>query len=264
MASVYLMNGTNTVGMNGTNEVGMNGTDDFSTSQVGPVINGYGSRRRSMNGTNSVTLNGTNSVTLNGIAVEDLNPYNIELNGIPGTDEELDAIRLALAYGDEDIIDAFQSGELNGLADVLRARKARLANETPEEREARKAKRRALVGGALSLVTSAVPGAAGVGSKLSQLVTKGVDKAKTLQTAVEKAALLEAAGVEPNTVALTTRAAQEVDAGLEPPAEPKGLDKLKAWWTGSSTVTKVAVVGGAALAGYLVYRQFFAKKKKRR
>lgn len=262
MASVYLMNGTNTVGMNGTNDVGMNGTDDYSTSQVGPELNGR--RRRMLNGTNSVTLNGTNSVTLNGTYVEDLNPYDLELNGVPGTDDELDAIRLALAYGDEDIIDAYEGGELNGLADILKARKERLANETPEDRAARVAKRKALIGGVLSLASSAVPGAAGVGSKLSQLLTKGVDKAKTLQTAVEKAAILEAAGVLPNTKALTTRAAAETDAGLEPPAEVKGMEKIKQWWTGSSTVTKVAVVGGVALGGYLVYKQFFAKKKRRK
>jgi hypothetical protein len=51
---------------------------------------------------------------------------------------------------------------------------------------------------------------------------------------------------------------------LETPEEPKGMEKIKAWWEGSSTVTKVAVIGGTALAGYLVYRQFFAKKKKRK
>ena len=262
MASVYLMNGTNTVGMNGTNEVGMNGTDDYSTSQVGPELNGR--RRRLLNGTNSVQLNGTNSVQLNGTDVEDLNPYDLELNGVPGTDEELDAIRSASAYGDEDIVDAYEGGELNGLADIIRARKERLANETPEQREARIAKRKALVGGVLSLASSAVPGAAGVGSKLSQLLTKGIDKAKTLQTAVEKAAILEDAGVIPNTKALTQRAASEVDAGLEPPAEPKGIDKLKAMWASYSTPTKIAIVGGTALAGYLVYGQFFANKKKRK
>jgi len=261
MASMYLMNGTNTVGMNGTNEVGMNGTSDFSTSQVGPSLNGRS--RRTLNGTNSVSLNGTNSVTLNGTYVDEINPYELQLNGINGTEEELDAIRLALAYGDEDIIEAYEGGELNGLKDILAARKARLANETPEDRAARVAKRKALIGGVLSLASSAIPGAAGVGSKLSQVLAKGVDKAKTLQTAVEKAAILEAAGVEPNAQALTTRSAVETEAGLDTP-EPKGMEKIKAWWTGSSTVTKVAVVGGAALAGYLVYRQFFAKKKKRR
>jgi hypothetical protein len=240
----------------------MNGTDDYSTSQVGPELNGR--KRRTLNGTNSVTLNGTNSVTLNGTYVEDLNPYDIELNGIDASEDELDAIRLALAYGDEDVVDAYEGGEMNGLKEILAARKARLANETPEQREARIAKRKALIGGVLSLASSAVPGGA-TASKLASLIGKGVDKAKTLQTAVEKAAILEDAGILPNAQALTTRAAQETDAGLEPPAETAtGMEKLKQWWNGSSTVTKVAVVGGAALAGYLVYRQFFAKKKKRR
>jgi hypothetical protein len=256
------MNGTNEVGMNGTNYVGVNGTDDFSTSQVGPELNGR--RRRSMNGTNSVQLNGTNSVQLNGTEVYDLNPYDLNLNGVSGSADELDAIRLALAYGDEDIVEAYENGELNGLKEILAARKARLANETPEDRAARIAKRKALIGGVLSLASNAVPGGAAVGNKLSALLAKGVDKAKTLQTAVEKAALLEDAGVQPNTKALTTRAADEVDAGLEAPGKASAMEKIKQWWAGSNTVTKVAVIGGAAVAGYLVYRQFFAKKKKRR
>lgn len=266
---MYLMNGTNEVGMNGYQ---MDGTEEFSTSQVGPGLNGYGRKRRSLNGTNSVQLegtnsvqlNGTNSVTLNGYDVEDLNPYEIELNGIEADDEEADAIRLALVYGDQAVIDAYESGEMNGLKDILAARKAKLAAMTPEERAAKKAGFKKLVGGALALASTAIPGAAGVGSKLNQLITKGVDKAKTLQTAVEKAAILTDAGIIPDTKALATRAAQETEAGLEPPAEPTGMAKIKAWWEGSSTVTKVAVIGGTALAGYLVYRQFFAKKKKRK
>lgn len=263
---MYLMNGTNNVGMNGTNDVGINGTDDFATNMVGPELNGRKSRR--LNGTNSVSLNGTNSVSLNGTYVEDLNPYDIELNGINGTEEELDAIRLALAYGDEDIIDAYEGGELNGLKDIIAARKARLANETPEDRAARIAKRKALIGGVLTLASGAVGGPAGaaIGGKLAQALQKGISKAQTLQTAVEKAAILEDAGIQPNVQALTTRSAVETEAGLQPPTadEPKGIEKIKAWWNGSGTVTKVAVIGGAALAGYLVYRQFFAKKKKRK
>lgn len=260
---MYLMNGTNSIGMNGTNTVGMNGTDDYSTNMVGPAING----RRRMNGTNSVSLNGTNSVSLNGTYVEDLNPYDINLNGIDATEDELDTIRLALAYGDEDIVDGYESGNLNGLKDILASRRARIASETPEQRAARTANRRAIVGKVLSLASAAlpIPGAAGAGSKLASLLSKGVDKAKTLTTAIEKASVLEDAGVVPNAQALATRSAENVDAGLpETIDEPKGLEKIKAWWTGSSTVTKVAVVGGAALAGYLIYRQFFAKKKKRK
>jgi len=255
MARTYIMNGTNSVTLDGTNEVGLNGFDDYSTNQVVPGR---------MNGTNSVQLQGTNSVQLNGTDVDDLNPYDINLNGVEGDDEELDAIRLALTYGDQAVIDAYESGELNGLKDILAARKARLAAMTPEERAAKKAGFKKLVGGALALASTAIPGAAGVGSKLSALITKGVDKAKTLQTAVEKAGILQEAGVDPNAVALATRAAREVDAGLEPPAEPTAMEKLKAWWDNSSTVTKVAVVGGVALGGYLLYRQFFAKKKRRK
>lgn len=269
MSAMYLMNGTNEVGMNGYQ---MDGSEEFSTSQVGPGLNGYGRKRRSLNGTNSVQLegtnsvqlNGTNSVTLNGYNVEDLNPYEIELNGIEATDEEADAIRLALVYGDQAVIDAYESGEMNGLKEILAARKAKLAAMTPEEREAKKAGFKKLVGGALSLASSFVPGGAAVGGKLSQLITKGVDKAKTLQTAIEKAAILTDAGIIPDTKALATRAAEETDAGLNPPAEPTGLDKLKATWKGYSTPTKIAIVGGVALTGYLVYRQFFAKKKKRK
>ena len=262
---MYLMNGTNTVGMNGTNRVGMNGTDDYSTDLVGPELNGRSRRRyHHMNGTNSVQLNGTNSVQLNGMDVEDINPYDIELNGVNGTDDELDAIRLALAYGDSDVVDAYENGQMNGLADILAARKAKLAAMTPEEREAKRAGVKKLIGGALALASSAIPGAAGVGTKLQALLSKGIDKAKTLETAVQKAAILEDAGIIPDTKALTTRAAQETGAGLNPPAEPSGMDKLKATWNGYSTPVKVAIIGGTALAGYLVYRHFFAGKKKKR
>ena len=263
MASVYLMNGTN--------EVGMNGTNDYSTAQVGPNLNGS-RRKRNMNGTNSVQLDGTNSVqldgtnsvTLNGYEVEDLNPYEIELNGIEADDEDADAIRLALVYGDQAVIDAYEEGELNGLKEILAARKARLAAMTPEERAAKKAGFKKLVGGAIALASSAIPGASGVGSKIQALLAKGVDKAKVLQTAVEKAQILSEAGIDPEVKSLTFRAAQETDAGLEPPVEATGIEKLKQMWNGYSTPVKVAIIGGTALAGYLVYRQFFAKKKKRK
>lgn len=254
MASVYLMNGTN--------EVGMNGTNDFSTNQVGPGrMNGTNSV--SLNGTNSVMLNGTNSVTLNGTYVEDLNPYDIELNGVDASDDELDAIRLALAYGDQDVINAYENGQMNGLKDILASRRARIASETPQQREARLAKRKAIFGTVLNLASkiAPIPGASTIGSKLSNLLAKGVDKAKTLQTAVEKAQILTDAGIVPNEVALTTRAAQETDAGLEPPAtEEKGI---KVWWAARSKSEKALIIGGGvALAGLGVY--LLTKKKKRR
>jgi len=258
MASVYLMNGTN--------EVGMNGIDDYSTAQVGPNLNGRrmnGTNSVSLNGTNSVNLNGTNSVTLNGTYVEDLNPYDINLNGVDGDEDELDAIRLALAYGDEDIISAYQNGQMNGLKDILAARRARIASETPAQREARTAKRKAIIGTVLNLASkiAPIPGASTVGSKLASLVSKGVDKAKTIQTAVEKASILEDAGIIPNEAALTTRAAQETDAGLEPPVtEEKGI---KVWWNARTKTEKALIIGGGvALAGLGVY--MLTKKKKRR
>lgn len=246
MASLYLMNGTNTVGMNGTNTVGMNGTNAvggglnggfYATSDVVPGLNGV-----------------TSGITLNGVDVATLDPYEIELNGIDDQDPDADAIKLALMYGDEDIIDAYENGELNGLKEILAARRARIASESPEQAAARKARRNKILSTVLS-VASASPVGGGLATKL-----KGkLDQAIAL--ADKTGAALEAAGIQPNEKALATRAAQETDAGI---ADVEPETGLMAKWKGLSPVAKGAIIGGVALGAFLVYRKFSGKKRKKR
>jgi hypothetical protein len=271
------MNGTNTVGLNGTNKVGMNGTNkvgingygDYSTDQVG--MNGYGDYSTdqvgmngyddySINGTNSVQLNGTNSVQLNGTDVEDLNPYDIDLDHINGTEEDLDTLRLALMYGDSAAIDAHDSGDLNGLADVLAARKAKLANETPEQAAARKARRAALVGKLVGAVGLVAPGAGGILKTLT-----GAGAAKAASIAAQTAEALDVAGIDPNAKALAARAAKQADAGLDANVAVPAPTGIAKWWSERSKTERIAVyVGGAAVVGGILYLALRKKKGKKR
>ena len=274
MSKLYIMNGTSTVGLNGTNKVGMNGTNkvgmngmyngyDDDYSDYG--INGYGDYSTDivgMNGTSSVQLNGTSSVQLNGTDVEDLNPYDIDLDHMNGTEEDLDTLRLALMYGDSAAIDAHDSGNLNGLKEVLAARKAKLANETPEEKAARKARRQAIVGKLVGAVGLVAPGAAGI---LKTLTGAGAAKAEAI--AAQTAEALDAAGIDPNAKALATRAAKQADAGL--PADVNvapPTSKIAAWWTARTKTEKGLIIGGgvavAALAFYLLTKKKKGKKRR--
>jgi hypothetical protein len=251
MADLYLMNGTNAVGggLNGTGSVGMNGTNAvggglnggfYSTADVVPS--------RGLNGL-------TSGITLNGVDCCDLNPMDVELNGIDDQDPDANAIKLALMYGDEDVIDAYENGELNGIKEILAARRARLATETPEQAAARKARRAKLLSTVLS-AASLSPVGGGLATKL-----KG--KLDTAIALAEKTgAALDAAGVEANTKALATRAATETAAGLgDQEVESTGL---MAKWKALSPVAKGAIIGGVALGGFLLYRKFSGKKRKKR
>jgi hypothetical protein len=248
MAELLVMNGTNTVGMNGTNTVGMNGTNAVQ-------LNGYGY----MNGTNAVQLNGTNSVQLNGTDVESLSPYDIDLSNINGTEEDLDLLRLAIMYGDPAAIETYETGNLNGLKEILAARKARLAAESPEQQAARKARRQGLVNKLVGAVGLAAPGAAGV---LKALTSGGAAKAASI--AQQTADALEQSGIDPNAQALATRSAQQVDAGLDADVAeaPKGIG---AWWAARSKTEKGLIIGGGvAVAALTIYMLTKKKKGKKR
>lgn len=251
MADLYLMNGTNTVGMNGTNTVGLNGTND-----VGGAFSLNGGFYSTADVVPSRSLNGlTSGITLNGVDCCQLDLYSEELNGIDDQDPDADAIKLALMYGDEDVIDAYENGELNGLKEILAARRARIASETPEQAAARKERRNKLLSTVLS-AASLSPVGGGLATKL-----KGkLDQAIAL--ADKTGAALEAAGIAPNTKALATRAAVETDAGIA--ADESGSTGLVAKWKSLSPVAKGAIIGGVALTAFLVYRKFSGKKRKKR
>jgi hypothetical protein len=252
MAELFVMNGTNTVGMNGTNTVGMNGTNSVN-------LNGYGY----MNGTNSVNLNGTNSVQLNGIDVESLSPYDIDLSNINGTEEDLDLLRLAIMYGDPAAIETYETGNLNGLKEILAARRARIAAESPAQKAARTEKRQKIVSKIVGAVGLVSPGAAGV---LKTLTSGGAAKAASI--ANQTAAALEDSGIEPNVKALSTRAVQQADAGLDADvdviAKPEG--KIAAWWAARTKTEKGLIIGGgvavAALGIYLLTKKKKGKKRR--
>lgn len=261
MSKLLILNGTNRVGMNGTNRVGLNGYGDYSTDQVG--MNGYGdysTDQVGMNGTNSVQLNGTNSVQLNGTDVEDLTPYDIDLDHINGTEEDLDTLRLALMYGDPAALDTYETGDLNGLQDVLAARRARLAAETPEQAAARKARRQALVGKLVGAVGLVAPGAGGV---LKALTGAGAQKAAAI--AAQTADALDQAGIDANAKALATRAAKQADAGLPADgSDTKEPGKIAAWWAARTKTEKGLIIGGGVAAAALAFYFLTKKKGKKR
>jgi len=254
MAELFVMNGTNSVGMNGTNAVGLNGSSGYSTNSVN--LNGYGY----MNGTNSVILNGTNSVQLNGVDVESLSPYDIDLSNINGTEEDLDLLRLAIMYGDPEALDTVETGNLNGLKEILAARKARIAAETPEQQAARKAKRQGLVNKLVGAVGLVAPGAAGVLKTLT-----GAGAAKAASIAAQTADALEQAGIDPNVKALSTRAAQQADAGLDADVDVAAPKGIAAWWAARTKTEKGLIIGGGvAVAALGIYLLTTKKKGKKR
>jgi len=251
MADLYLMNGTNAVGggLNGTNTVGMNGTN-----AVGGSLNGGFYSTADV--VPDASLNGlTSGITLNGVDCCNLNPMEMELNGIDDNDPDANAIKLALMYGDEDVIDAYENGELNGIKEILAARRARIASETPEEAAARKARRNKLLSTVLS-AASISPVGGGLATKLKGKLDQAISLAE------KTGAALDAAGVDANEKALATRAATETVAGLgDQDAQGSGL---MAKWKALSPVAKGAIIGGAALGSFLLYRKFSGKKRKKR
>lgn len=259
MADLFVMNGTNNVGMNGTNRVGMNGTNSVNLNGGSYSTDTVGMNGTTLFGTNSVNLNGTNSVQLNGTDVENLSPYDIDLNHINGTEEDLDLLRLGIMYGDDAAVDTYETGDLNGLKEILAARKARLAAETPEQKAARAAKRQALVGKLVGAVGLAAPGAAGVLKALT-----GGAAAKAANIAGQTAAALEDSGIQPNTKALATRAVQETEAGLDAEVV-KPESKIAAWWAARTKTEKGLIIGGGvAVAGLAIYLLTKNKKGKKR
>jgi len=260
MAKLFVMNGTNTIGMNGTNTVGMNGTNTVGMNGTNSVnLNGYGYSTNEVN-LNGYHINGTNSVQLNGVNVESLSPYDIDLSNINGTEEDLDLLRLAIMYGDPAAIDTYETGDLNGLKEILAARKARIAAETPEQQAARKAKRQGLVNKLVGAVGLVAPGASGVLKALT-----GAGAAKAASIASQTAAALEDSGIDPNAVALATRSVQQTDAGLDENVDVAAPKGIAAWWAGRSKMQKGYIIaGGVAVAGLAIYLLTKKKKGKKR
>lgn len=240
MSKLFLLNGTNSVGtMQGTNAVQLNGTGDV--------------------GGNYSALNGTNAVMLNGCPCYDLSPNDIDTSGLNGTQEEIDAFKLGVLYGDAAAVNAAETGNLNGWLDVLKERK----RERMTGRETERASRRARRAERFASRQSRLATGGGFFQNLGEGI-KSIAPGLAAKLAGETEEQLMDAGVYPDEMTLLKRAADDAAAGATPEGTPSNAG-LKGWWAKQNTVTKAAVIGGGLLVAYFGAKQFgLIGKKKRR
>lgn len=248
--SLYIMNGTNQVGqMNGTNAVNLNG--------------------HYMNGTNAVNLNGTgdvggnfSEVTLNGSPCSQLSPQDIYISGLNGTQEEMEAFKLGVLYGDNAAVDAYENGNLNGFLDVLKERKAARRADRQENqegrqggREARRLRRETRFAARQTRLGEGGGFFQQAGEALSTLAP-GLAAKLAGETEDE----LNDMGVYPNEETLMSRSAEQVSGGVRASTGGSGM------WASYSTATKAAIIGGGVLVAVLAAKQFglFGKKGKKK
>ena len=195
----YLMNGTNAVGqMNGTNAVGLNGTNSVALNGTGDVGGNY------------------SELTLNGCPCSQLQPDEISIYGLNGTQEEMDAFKLGVLYGDQ--------------AAVAASRRSRRA-----ERFASRQSRLASGGGFFQNLGEGIKSIApGLAAKLA-----GETEDELLDM-----------GVYPDETTLLTRSAQQAGAGV------RSSDTGGGWCASQPTATKAAIIGGGVLVAFLAAKQF--------
>lgn len=247
--SLYLMNGTNQVGqMNGTNAVNLNGY--------------Y------MNGTSAVNLNGTgdvggnySEVTLNGCPCSQLNATDIYTDGLNGTQEEMDAFKLGVLYGDNAAVDAYENGNLNGFLDVLKERKAKRRADRQENQEGRQGQRETRRLRREARFSSRQERLGSGGGFFQQLGSglKDIAPGLAAKLAGETEDELNDMGVYPNEETLMSRSAEQVSGGVRASEGGSG-------WASYSTATKAAIIGGGVLVAVLAAKQFglFGKKGKKK
>jgi len=247
--SLYLMNGTNQVGqMNGTNAVNLNGY--------------Y------MNGTNAVNLNGTNEVggnyselTLNGSPCSQLSPNDIYTSGLNGTQEEMEAFKLGVLYGDNAAVQAYESGNLNGFLDILKERRTARRADRQENQEGRQAQRDTRRARRETRFTSRQErlGSGGGFFQQAGAALSTIAPGLAAKLAGETEDELNDMGIYPNEETLLSRAAQQTDAGVVSSQSGSG-------WSSYSTATKAAIIGGGVLVAVLAAKQFglFGKKGKKK
>jgi hypothetical protein len=243
----YLMNGTNAVGqMNGTNAVGLNGTNNVNLNGTADVGGNY------------------SELTLNGTPCSQLHPDEIMINGygMNGTQEEIDAFKLGVLYGDSDAVSAYESGNLNGFFSMLKERKdARRADRQSNqdarqgEREAKRLRREARFKARQERLAAGGGFFQQAGSAL-QSVAPGL----AAKLAGETESDLNDLGVNPDEETLMSRVAQQAGAGVRSSESEGG------WWSSQPTATKAAIIGGGVLVAYLAAKQFglIGKKGKRK
>jgi hypothetical protein len=240
--------------MNGTNSVGnMNGTNSVN-----------------LNGTNSVNLNGTSDIggnyaetTLNGCPCSQLHPDDVIINGygMNGTQDEIDAFKLGVLYGDEAAVSAYESGNLNGFFSMLKERKdARRADrqENQEGRQGQRDSRRARREARFASRQERLGSGGGFFQQLGSGL-KDIAPGLAAKLAGETEAELNDMGVYPDEETLMQRSAQQAGAGVRSSDTGSG-------WSSYSTATKAAIIGGGVLVAVLAAKQFglFGKKGKKR
>ena len=251
MADLYVLNGTNAVGMNGTNAVGMNGTNavglnGYSTGDVMPL-----------NGTNAVLLNGTNAVTLNADELADLSPYDVDVEGLNGTAEDLDAYRLAVIYGDE--------AALQGYSIFNGARKDRVAARRAERSAAKaekKARRKQRFEARQERLKSGGTFFQQIGSGLKEIAPALKERIAGAAASAEDALLDE--GIEPNEDVLLAKMLKQGETGNLPADETTQGGGLMAKFNALSTPAKIGIVAGGAALLYFGYKAITGKKGKKR
>jgi hypothetical protein len=250
MNKLFLLNGTNQVGMmNGTNAVNLNGTGDV--------------------GGNYSELNGTNAVMLNGCPCSQLNGYDIDTTGLNGTDEEIDAFKLGVLYGDTAAVEAAETGNLNGFLDVLKERKSKRRANRQENKEGRQGQRDARRSRREARFAARQERLGSGGGFFQQLGSGLKDLAPGLaaKLAGETEEKLNELGVYPDEETLMYRTGEQAAAGVTPDGDGTPSNAgLMGWWSKQNTVTKAAVIGGGLLVGYFAAKQFglIGKKGKKR
>lgn len=244
--SLYLMNGTNAVGqMNGTNAVGLNGTNSVALNGTGDVGGNY------------------SELTLNGCPCSQLQPDAISTYGLNGTQEEMDAFKLGVLYGDQAAVAAYENGNLNGFLDVLKERRSARRADRQENQEGRQAGREARRQRRQARFAARQERLASGGGFFQQAgaALQNIAPGLAARLAGETEDQLNEMGIYPDEETLMLRSAEQSGAGVRTSESGSG------WWGSQSTATKAAIIGGGVLVAFLAAKQFGligGKKGKRR
>jgi hypothetical protein len=233
--------GTNqVVPMQGTNQV----VPMQGTNQVVP-----------MQGTNQVVpMQGSNGQEYYVSPIVLIDEEDVPLQGMPAdyTSDDVQAYQLAYMMGDTDA--------LNGLFSKVKERRS----GRKEERAARKEARRATRDERRALRTERIRQGGTFLDKVADVGGGFLKKAAGI--ADQTAEALDDLGIGYDPEILEQRsfvaADQGADASMVPTVAPSG--GIMGWWNARSNTEKLAIGAGVAVGGYLAYKQFFAKKGRRK
>lgn len=256
-SAVNPIQGTNDVVLQGTNDVVLQGTNDVvlqgGTSAVGPM-QGYQYPSDLCEACIPVqTVNGSFYVAP--LALMDAD--DVPLEGIPGhwSDEDIDAYQVGYLYGDADA--------LNGNYEVFEGKRKQRREEKRAAKDARRAERQAQRARRKEARTAKLERGEGffdkVGTGLAALATGAGEGLAAASAATEDFLADEGIDAMPDIIQqrnLLTGGDTGGEAGA-------GAAGLAGWWQSLGTPAKVGVGVGAAALGYLLYKQFSKKGRKK-